>query len=185
MRGWDYVALCETYERAIALDPRLSRAHFNLGELLEASFQYGDAAAHYQKAIVADRQFVKGYNNLSRVLLLEDKATTALRVTDDALKLGPSDPETLTALHKNRAWAEYDLGFYEQALADANLSLQSQPDATAGYCLQGKIYGKVGKRAEAKVAWENFDRLMASPSGPQPMIEPDCIRLAEVSRESH
>lgn len=184
----------KNYLRAIALDPRLARAHFDLGVLYETSYQYDKAASEFQQAIVADHSYLKGYNNLSRVLLIQGNSMNALRVTDDAIPLlpplPPSSPdpsllETAAALYKNRAWAEYQLGFYEQGVADAKLSLQSGPNAAATYCLLGKLYGKLGKPADAQQAWDTFNRMIASPasSGPQPAIEPDCRRLAQ--GESH
>lgn len=172
----------EDYERAIALDPRLAQAHFNLGELYEGFYQYENAAGEYQKAIVADHTFVLAYNNLARVLLLEDKAMTALRITDDALALerDPNDKETEAAMRKNRAWAEYQLGFYDEGIADARLSIQSGP-SSAAYCVLGKIYGKLERPAEGRQAWEDFTKSSASEAANRshPMVEPDCKLLAQ------
>ena len=176
----------QDYQRAVALDPNLSAAHFNLGELYESFYQYDNARDEYQKAIIANHGDINSYNNLSRAFLLEGNGMEGLRVADTGLGLVNSStaPVTLAALRKNEAWAEYILGFYEPGLRDANLSVQSQPNAAAAYCLLGKIYGKLGKTADAKASWKKFTNLMASPKGQQPMIEPDCIRLAEVENET-
>ena len=139
----------QNYERAVALDRGLSRAHFNLAELYESFCEYAKASAEYQSAIVSDRSYVKGYNNLARVLLLAGKPLTALRVVDDGLAIGihQVDQETEAALRKNRAWAECELGFYEQAVRDAELSVRAAPSSAAAYCLLGKAYQKLGKRS--------------------------------------
>jgi len=171
-------AVVRDYQRAIALDPGFWFAQFNLGEVFEQSYQYDAAATQYRKAIVANGQDPSGYGNLSRVLLLEGDALTALRVADDGMKLNPSG-ESAAALLKNRSWAELELTFYDQAVADAKLSLEKLPDGAAAYCMLGKSYAKLGDTADEQTAWENFLRVRSLPPKIEPMVEPDCVRLAE------
>jgi tetratricopeptide (TPR) repeat protein len=174
----------ENLERSTALDPHLSAAQFNLGELLEQSYQYDAAASHYRQALAANGEDVKSYNNLSRLLLLNGNPMTALQLTNQALAIGTADKQTLAALYENRGAAEFSLGFNTQAIADANSSEKSLGNAAA-YCLLGKIYTKAGKQADAKVAWNEFHTMMASPDRVKRLAAPDCNLRAEEADAIH
>jgi tetratricopeptide (TPR) repeat protein len=175
----DPAAALRYYQRAIALDPELGFIYLNLGEVFEKFYRYDDAAEQYRKAIVANHTDPTPYNNLARVLLLNGKALTALAITDDALGLGPvASRNASPALLKNRAWAEYELGFYKKAIDDAETS-----NTAAGDCVLGQIYIKLGKTAEARSAWNKFTQQNASNTGTEPAVEPDCTLLAEDSNE--
>jgi hypothetical protein len=162
------------YERAIALSPELQPVYLNLGEVLEDFYRYDEAAEQYKKAIVADRTDPIPYNNLARVLLADGKAMTALRIANDGLSLKPADKSTVSALLKNQAWAEYELGFYEQAIRDAAAS-----DSTAGDCILGKVYLKLHRAADASAAWARFNQRDAAAPGTASAVQPDCQLLAQ------
>ena len=169
------------YQRAISLDPKQQKPHVNLGEVFEGFYRYDDAAEQYREAIVADTSDPTPYNNLARVLLLDGKAATALRITNDALKLNASDPRVKAAkpaLLKNRAWAEYLLGFYSQAIGDATKS-----NSAAGDCVLGKVYAKLGKTADMRSAWTTFNHRSSLEIASGPAVEPDCTLLAEDANE--
>jgi tetratricopeptide (TPR) repeat protein len=165
-------------ERSTALDPRLSFAQYNLGELLEASYQFDLAASHYQQSIAVNRGDLRAYNNLARVLLINGNAATALRIINDAPTQGSEDSQALAAIYENRGLAEFELGFSAQAVSDANLSEKNYPNAAA-YCLLGKISKKTNQSAEARTAWENFVKMQGSSDPFQRIAAPDCKLLAE------
>jgi tetratricopeptide (TPR) repeat protein len=174
------------YGRAISLNPGNVRAHFNLGALYENAYEYDQAAGEYRKAIVVEPNHVRAYSNLSRLLLMGNDPSAALQVADDALKLKAGEgSEILAALYRNRALAEYRLALYRQAEGDAKLSSESQAEAAAPYCVLAKVYSKLGRSAEANVAWQNFLSRVNSPVL-QPRFESDCIHLAqEPAYEKH
>jgi Tfp pilus assembly protein PilF len=167
------------YERAIALNPLLPQAYVNLGGTLEGLYRYDDAVKYYQKAITANFKDPTPYSNLARLLLIDGKSATALQITNDALKLQPSDLEVVSALHKNRAWAEYNLNFPNQAIVDA-----TESSSAAGDCILGKTYAKLGKSTESANAWSSFRKREFSPPKREPTIEPDCRLLAEEPHET-
>jgi len=160
------------YDRAIALNPQHKLAYLNLGVLYEEFYRYEDAAEAYRKAIVADRTDATPYNNLARVLLLDGKSLAALRIANDGLHLNPPDAADIAALRKNRAWAEYELGFYPQAIADATAA-----DSAPGDCILGMTYAKLSQPAAAQIAWARFNQRLSA-TNPPPSVEPDCRLLA-------
>lgn len=170
--------------RAIALDPQYRPAHFSLGSLYEGSYQYDQATAEYQKAIAAGDP--KGFNNLARLQLLNNKPLLALRITNDALSAnGQTDQETQAALLKNKAWAEFALGFLPEAEADARRSVTICVNFAPSYCILAKTLQKENKVLEAQRAWTSFlsSLKLKCQDRDLPASEPDCILLAQ--RSSH
>lgn len=175
------------FQRAVAMSPDWPAAHFNLGSAYEKTYQYDKAMAEYQETLVLNPKDVAAYANLSRLLVIANQSYTALRAADDGFKianqfkagdLAQDQLNAVAALHKDRAWAEFDLGFLSDAEVDARLAAQDTAASTAANCILGKIYTKEGKLPEAGQAWKKFRDLVASGAAP-PVIEPDCQRLAE------
>lgn len=167
------------FAKAISLNPASVLAHYNLGTLYEASYEYDKAATEYRRVIVIQPEHLKAYNNLSRLLLLDKDPAGALQVANDALKRGTiDDAEVNAALYKNRALAEYYLGLYQQGEADAKASSHAQPDAAAPYCVLAKVYGKTGQTANERRAWQDFLAHFGRPIL-QARVEPDCVYLAQ------
>jgi tetratricopeptide (TPR) repeat protein len=171
-------AALRDYQRAIALNPLMYQPYLNLGGLMEDFYRYDEAAKQYRQAITVGYTDPTAYDNLARVLLLSGDSNTALRILDAAMRLKPS-AEVKSALQKNRAWAELNLGFYTQAIADA-----TQSNSAAGECVLGKVYNKLGKTKEAEQIWVSFEQRARAMVGSRPTIEPDCWLLAENSNEN-
>lgn len=187
----DPAAAIRNYERAIKLDPKLQQAHFNLGELYEAQeYAYADASSEYQKAIITNPLDLRPYANLARLLVQDGKYLPALRILDAAVSMIPSDPSTkkgeystFAGLYRNRASAEYQLGFDAYAVADGRAGLQFVQSAKSGpiYCILGKIYTRMGKKNEADAAWRQIRELVTQSGGDVTSVaDSDCIRLATV-----
>lgn len=179
LRASDPGEALQNYERAVALNPQLHLAYVNLGGLLEGFYRYDDAASQYRKAITVDHADPIPYNNLSRLLLLGGDSITALRIAEDALRLKPGSQVT-SALLKNKAWAELNLGFYNQAVEDARKS-----NSAAGECILAKTYNKLGKPADVALAWSSFRNRTSTLINGEPVIEPDCELLAEAINEKN
>lgn len=169
-------------QRSVALNPGLSAAHYNLGRLMEDSYQYDLAASQYQQAIAVNRQDLRSYNNLARLLLINGKAAIALGVLSDAPINGVQDTKALAAIYENRASAEFDLGFNAQAIADTALSEKAYPNAAA-YCLQGRIFAKTGQSTQAQVAWQSFKKMQSAADPFQTTATAECSLLAEAFHE--
>jgi tetratricopeptide (TPR) repeat protein len=170
-------------QRAIALEPGLPEAHYNLGVLLEDSYQYDLAATQYRQVIAASPQDVRSYNNLARLLLMAGKTEEALNVLNDAPVKDVQDVETRAAVLENRAWGELELGFTQQAIADSAASERDYPTA-ALFCLQGKAFAKAGEVTRAKAAWQNYKSTQNASNSFQSTAGAECHLLAEASHDS-
>jgi len=170
------------YKLAIAFDPEMVQAHFNLGIAYEDAYQYDKAIDEYHTIIGIDPTHAPAYANLARLLILQNQPLNALRIADDGSKLSNVDSQTAATIRKNLAWAESELGYYRQAESDAKLALQSTKVTAAAYCVLGKIYNQTHKPGEAQAAWSNFTAAIHDPAMRPSIIEPDCVRLAEASQ---
>ena len=176
------------YQRAIALNPEMPQAHFNLGTFYEKSYQYDKATGEYQEALVVDPEDLRAYANLSRLFILANQPFNALRVADDGVKAAAkvaaadpkrADPQTVASLHKDLAWAEFQLGFYSDAQTDAEFAAGNPNVAPSANCVLGRIFTQQGNSAQAQQAWKNFNASLQVPNVAPPIIEPDCSRMAE------
>jgi tetratricopeptide (TPR) repeat protein len=171
------------YTRALALNPALPQGHYNFGVFYEKSYRYDKAGMEYQQAIVTDFRHAKAYSGLARLSMLDAKPLTGLRIADEGIVFAApnTSPLTFAALYKNRAWAEYQLGFYQDAETDALTSLHSQKDYAPAYCVLGRTLEKLNRASEAKTAWKAFGRIekQNATNTEPPAVEPDCIRFAE------
>jgi tetratricopeptide (TPR) repeat protein len=57
------------YEQALAIDPTLATAHYNLGMALKEQGQLAPAIEHYQQAIVLQPDYAEAHQNLGVALL--------------------------------------------------------------------------------------------------------------------
>ena len=93
------------YKQALALDPTLSAAHVNLGQLVHARARFGEAETHYREALCLDPDDAIAAFNLA--VLLEDTArpAEAERIYQRALAADPRFADAhynLGLLHERR-----------------------------------------------------------------------------------
>jgi tetratricopeptide repeat protein len=183
--GDQYAAAIRCYERAISLDPTQQGFYVGAGALQEKFYHYDAAEDQYRKAVAANSLDPVAYNNLARLLILDAKPMTALKAVDAGLALRSPIPVATAGLLKNKAWAEWLLGFTQSAIADAKQSQVEQrkasnPNASAATCLLAEIYSKLDKTGEAQAEWQLFRLESKESRVGQPAIEPDCQLNAEV-----
>jgi hypothetical protein len=177
-------------ERAIALDPTHQEFYVYEGTLMEGLYRYDAAEDQYRKAVAANSGDPVAYNNLARLLILDGKPSAALKAVEKGLALHLQVPVATAGLLKNKAWAEWLLGFTQAAITDAKQSQIEQknarnPNAAAATCLLGEIYSKLRNNEQARAEWQLFLLESKQSLTGQPAIEPDCQLNAEVNNANH
>ena len=66
------------YKKAIELDPKDARAHYNLGIALAAKGQVDEAIAYYKKAIELDPKYAEAHCNLGHALAIQGRFAESL-----------------------------------------------------------------------------------------------------------
>ncbi len=111
------------FERALALDPGYFPAHINLGNVLLEQNLRLEALAHYRFVLRRYPQHPDALTNMGATLLILEDYEYAIPFLQQALKIVPDDAVTLL----NLAVAFYELGRIEDARAEAQHALRSDP----------------------------------------------------------
>jgi tetratricopeptide (TPR) repeat protein len=79
------------FEKAVSVYPKYSQAWYELGRVDEQNNRVDAARKDYQQAIVAEPKFILPHERLSWLALHEDKWQELVDVTDEWLRLDPSN----------------------------------------------------------------------------------------------
>ena len=78
------------YQQAIALDPNLTKAHYNLGYVYYEQGKLEDAIAQLQQAIALDPNLAPAHYNLACIYSLKNEQTPAIEWLQKAIALDQS-----------------------------------------------------------------------------------------------
>jgi tetratricopeptide (TPR) repeat protein len=115
------------FRQALALNPQLASAHYNLGAILQASNRYDEAIAHYEKAIALKPDDFAAHNNLGNALVALNRLDDAIAHYQRALALRPD----LAGTHMNFGNALQAAGRHEDAVRAYGQALALKPDLAA------------------------------------------------------
>jgi len=150
------------YERQIALTDS-SWARVNLGFIYEGRIgverDVDKAEALFRKALTADDPDVAMYakNALAFLLAAEGRdLDEADRLASEAIATATDtgDDEGRAFYFDTRAWVRHAAGRDAEAVLDAEASVALDPEASAALNRLGDIYAALGRKDEARAAWE-------------------------------
>ncbi len=142
------------YDKAIALDAKYAKAHYNRGITLRNLHRPQEALAAYDKAIALNPEYAKAHYNRGNVLRDLHRPQDALAAYDTAIALDPDDAEA----HNNRGAALRDLGRYEEALTACDKTIALNPEDAKAHNNRGTALYDL-ERYEA--ALEAYDKAIA------------------------
>lgn len=164
----DYDAAIDQFQAAIALDPSLAGAHFNLGVAYEELGDLQAAQAAYEQALEQDDQLLIARYRLANLLLDDGQLDGGFRVVDVGLRMlqrGPLDLDEAAQdrlsflLLTTRGRAYYLLGSAtDLALAEADLRQAltfkaSVPFPAEAYYVLALVYDALEQPDAAYQAW--------------------------------
>ena len=117
-------------------NPKIARAHYNLGNVLLQENRVDEAIENYEKELQLQSNFAEGHNNLASALLRKGKLDEAQIHLRTAVALNPNNPET----HNNLGIALSQKGEMREAIAEWNKTLAIQPDNLEAQCNLSWIY---------------------------------------------
>jgi len=145
------------YRKAIAIDPHLPGAHFELAELLHASQDSAvkkEAEQEYRAALAENPQDEKSILRLAEIDAQKGNAQQSLAEYTKAVELQPSDADAMLGLAKILT----DTDQTDKALPLLEQAVQLEPtNATAHYRL-GTLYRKIGRSEDAKKELELYKK---------------------------
>ncbi len=109
-----------SYEKALALDPKMNGARVNLAMLLAESADADSAKALLEEALKVDPRDAKAYNNLGMIYYTEMDVDSAVKYFEKALQI---DPQSVEA-HYNLGLAFAESGLLLEAIREWRLVLE-------------------------------------------------------------
>lgn len=162
-----YDQAIEEFKKAIALDTRLARAHYNLGLtylLKDGALALKEAAEEFRIELsVYPDEFLAIYN-LGLVCVVERKYEEAVKLLDKASRLRPQNPDVRLFLGN----AYHGLGQFERAIESLEKAMELNPlldkissHAAEAHFLLGQSLLRVGRAEEGTRHLERARELKA------------------------
>jgi tetratricopeptide (TPR) repeat protein len=171
------------YRKAIAIDPHLPGAHFELAELLHSSMDpiaKKEAEREYHAALVENPQDEKAICRLGDIDAENGDFQKSFERFSTAVKLQPADADAKLGLAK----ALIELNQTEEALPLLEQAVQEEPTNPLAHYRLGTLYRKAGRTDDAKREMEIYQKLKGIKEKLREqykdlLIAPDEIRLDE------
>jgi predicted Zn-dependent protease len=128
--------------------PKRARKEYDKGVRSDRDGKPDEALSHYQKAIELAPDFYEARNNLGSDLLSKSQFPEARQQFEKVVTINPSD----AAAYFNLANLSLLTHQYDQSQHWLEQGLSKQPDSAFGQFLQGSLFARSGKPAEAEVS---------------------------------
>ncbi|HJQ69231.1 MAG TPA: tetratricopeptide repeat protein [Blastocatellia bacterium] len=162
-----YDQAIEEFKRAIALDTKLARAHYNLGLtylLKDGALALNEAAEEFRiELAVYPEEFLAIYN-LGLVCVVERKYEEAVKLLDKAARLRPQNPDVRLFLGN----AYHGLGKFDRAIESIKKAMELNPlldkissHAAEAHFLLGQSLVRVGQLEDGERHLERARELKA------------------------
>jgi adenylate cyclase len=112
--------------KALALDPGLAWAHGTKGWILQNQRRPEESVPEFERALALDPSGADAYSGLGVDYLALGRFDQSIEALDKAIRASPSDP-SLTYYYGNKAWANFGLKRYDEAIALARRALAINP----------------------------------------------------------
>ena len=135
---------------AVETDPGLVEGHFWLGTALSANGQDVEALKAFNEALRINPRLAPAQVQAARLELAAGNAAVAVGLADSAVLADPNSREARTIL----ARALLVTRDYRRADEQVKVLLEGATPSADLYTMQGMVLGGLGKRAEARAAFE-------------------------------
>ena len=110
-RRGDVEEAIRSFEIALARNPTLSEAHFNLANVLALQGRFSEATAHFEEAVRIKPNYAQAYHNLGKVWAAQNQLDKAIDLFRRALQIEPESAEA----HQSLAIALSEQGRRDEA----------------------------------------------------------------------
>ena len=154
------------FKKALALDPRNTSAHNQLGLIYQARGNHPDAIKEFRAAISGDPKFFAAYNNLAASLIATQQYREAISLIQQAIAMKP--PLSGLYLYTNLGIAFLYAGKTDQAEAAFLMETALNPDHLDAHLNLGNIYAL--SRRYPQAIYEYQRALLAAPDYREALI---------------
>ena len=150
----------ELESKAIALDPDWAWPHDIKGSILRTQRRTEEAAAEHERALALDPSNAEAAAQLGIDYRFLGQFDKSVQYLDRAILASPSDP-SLNYWYDSKAWANFGLKNYDQAIELARRALAINPNNPFAHLALVAALALTGHNAEAR---EALQRYLALPS---------------------
>jgi tetratricopeptide (TPR) repeat protein len=154
-QGLDMVALAE-FERAIAINPRMTTAYMGIADIQQRQGNYAQAEVHFRRAAEIEPANFSAHYGQGLMLQLLDRIAEAVRAYLRALQLQPTDFDA----NLNLATAYLQLGEPAAGLIYAQRAVNLQADSGPARVNLGAIYAALGDHESAVIEYQQAAELI-------------------------
>jgi adenylate cyclase len=145
----------EFASKAIAIDPDFAWAHGTKGWILQNQQRPEESVPEFERALALDPSGADAYSGLGVDYLTLGRFDQSLEVLDKAIRASPSDP-SLTYYYGNKAWANFGLKRYDEAIELARRALAINPYNPYANVVLVAALALTGHDAEAREALQRY-----------------------------
>src|SRR5437899_2984776 len=160
---WNQVHVWHDSEKlwthALAIDPKSSAAHSNLGSALIAQGKPAEASEHFREALRINPNDADDHTNLGMALARQGKLVEASEHYQQALRIKPTSADA----HNNWGTLLARQGKLAAAIEHYQQALQIKPDSADAHNNWGTALAQQGKLAEAVEHYQQALKLRPAP----------------------
>ena len=161
---WNYAKVWHDSERlwrhALAIDPKSSFAHNNLGLVLAQRGETSEAMRKFREATEIDPNFAEAHNNLGHLLVSQGSLEEGIQELRKAILIKPAFAEA----HNNLGNALAERGELNEAVKQLHEALRANPEYAAAFYNLGRVSAKQGQLEKAIDSYKRA--LTLSPMSP-------------------
>lgn len=135
----------ENYEKAIAINPEYSKAHFNLAGVFHELKDFNASIRSYQKALIIEPNYAEAHNNLGNVLRDSSEIESAIESYKKAIFIKQDYVEA----HYSLGTSFQELGKLKETVKCYKKVLELRPNLTGTINNLGNILRELGRSKEA------------------------------------
>jgi TolB-like protein/lipoprotein NlpI len=154
---WNSATAQKEFQRAIELNPNYPTAHHWYSRYLRAIGRMDDAFQEIKRAEQLDPLSLVIINNVAEIHIDRGDLNAASK---ECQRLNELDPN-FWAAHQTHGIVLVKQGRYDEALAEAQKSVQLANRSNASLALLGYVYGKLNKRADAETVIKELEQRYA------------------------
>ena len=135
----------DSFEKAIALNPKYSEAHYNLGVAFQRTHQLDSSIMCYEKAITLNHAYPSAHNNLGLIMLEKNQPDLAVKSFEWAVAYSPEYAEA----YNNLGSAFQALNQFDLAKIQYKKSVSINQDYALAFNNLGNTCKSLGLQDEA------------------------------------
>jgi tetratricopeptide (TPR) repeat protein len=145
----------ELESKALALDPDWTWPHDVKGGVLRIQGRTEEAATEHERALALDTSNVDAAAQLGIDYRFLGRFDKSLEYLDRAILASPHDP-SLTYWYDSKAWANFGLKRYDQAIESARRSIAINPNNPFSHVVLVAALALTGRDVEAREALQRY-----------------------------